>query len=308
MNDDRFKLLTAEEKKTEAIVRPSVTYLEDAWRRLKANKTSFVSLITIIVIILSAIFVPVLSRYTYEAQVLRDKNLGVSAAHWFGTDHLGRDVFVRVFYGARYSLTIAFVAAFINLIIGVVYGSISGFAGGKIDGAMMRFVDVLYSIPLTIYVIILMVLLNKPGSGGSEISTIVLALCISYWIGMARIVRGKVLQLKQQEFVLAAKALGASNMRIIVKHLIPNSFGAIIVTLTLLIPSAVFTEAFLSYIGLGISAPRASLGTLANEALKTLSKNPSQMFFPAAMICLIILTFNLFGDGLKDALDPKMKN
>ena len=171
----------------------------------------------------------------------------------------------------------------------------------------MRIVDVLYSIPLTIYVIIFMAILNKPGAAGSGLLTIVLGLSITYWIGMARIVRGDVLQLKQQEFVLAAKSLGASNTRILIRHLIPNCIGSIMVTLTLLIPEAVFTEAFLSFIGLGIAAPRASLGTLANEAMVGIYTYPYQLVFPSVMICLIILAFNLFGDGLSQALDPKNK-
>ena len=258
-------------------------------------------------IVLAAIFIPMTSKFNYAENNLGMTNMKPSAEHWFGTDQLGRDIFVRVFYGARYSLTIAVVAAVINLVIGVLYGGIAGFFGGKVDNILMRIVDVLYSIPLTIYVIILMTILNKPGSGGSGLWTIILALSISYWIGMARIVRGDVLQLKQQEFVLAAKALGASNTRILIRHLIPNCIGSIMVTITLLIPEAVFTEAFLSFIGLGLVPPKASLGTLANEAMQAIYTYPSQLLFPAVMICLIILSFNLFGDGLNSALDPKNK-
>lgn len=217
-------------------------------------------------------------------------------------------MFVRNFYGARYSLIIAVLAAFINLVIGVLYGGVAGYFGGIVDSILMRIVDVLSSIPMTIYVVIFMAILNKPGAaGGSGLLTIVLGLSITYWIGMARIVRGDVLQLKQQEFVLAAKSLGATNARILIRHLIPNCIGSIMVTLTLLIPEAVFTEAFLSFIGLGIAAPRASLGTLANEAMQGIYTYPYQLFFPAAMICIIILCFNLFGDGLSQALDPKNK-
>lgn len=258
-------------------------------------------------IILSAIIVPMCSQYDYSTNDLSMTNLKPSSEHLFGTDQLGRDIFVRVFMGARYSLTIAIVAAFINLIIGVLYGGIAGYFGGKVDAVLMRIVDVIYSIPLTIYVIIFMAVLNKPGSSGSGLGTIILALSISYWIGMARIVRGDVLQLKQQEFVLASKALGASDFRILIRHLIPNCIGSIMVTLTLLIPEAVFTEAFLSFIGLGLVPPKASLGTLANEAMKAIYTYPWQLLFPAVMICLIILSFNLFGDGLNDALDPKNK-
>ena len=310
IDKDLFTPLSEDEKKIEVSVRPSVGYWKDAWMRLKKDKLALASLIVIVVVVLAAIFIPKFSQYDYAANNLSATYLKPSAEHWFGTDNLGRDIFVRIFYGARYSLAIAVLAAFINLVIGVIYGGIAGFFGGLVDTILMRIVDVISSIPLTIYVIIFMAILNKPGdggAGGSGLLTIVLALSISYWIGMARIVRGDVLQLKQQEFVLAAKSLGASNFRILVRHLIPNCMGSIMVTLTLLIPEAIFTEAFLSFLGLGIAAPRASLGTLANEAMQGIYSYPYQLFYPAAMICIIILAFNLFGDGLSQALDPKNK-
>lgn len=307
LDKELFTPLTDEEKKVDVVVRPSISYWKDAWMRLKGNKVALTSLCIVVLIILSAIIVPMCSKYDYATNNLSMTNLKPSGEHLFGTDQLGRDIFVRVFMGARYSLTIAIVAAFINLVIGVLYGGIAGYFGGKVDAILMRIVDVIYSIPLTIYVIIFMAILNKPGSGGSGLGTIILALSISYWIGMARIVRGDVLQLKQQEFVLASKALGASDFRILIRHLIPNCIGSIMVTLTLLIPEAVFTEAFLSFIGLGLVPPKASLGTLANEAMKAIYTYPWQLLFPAVMICLIILSFNLFGDGLNDALDPKNK-
>lgn len=302
-----FTPLSEDEKKINTIVRPSIGYWKDAWNRLKRDKFAIVSLVVIIIIVAGAILVPMLSKYDYAANDLTATYLKPSAEHWFGTDNLGRDLFVRNFYGARYSLMIAVLAAVINLVIGVIYGGVAGFFGGMIDNILMRIVDVLYSIPLTIYVILFMAILSKPGQAGSGLSTIVLGLSITYWIGMARIVRGDVLQLKQQEFVLAAKSLGASNVRILIRHLIPNCIGSIMVTLTLLIPEAVFTEAFLSFIGLGIAAPRASLGTLANEAMVGIYTYPYQLIFPSVMICLIILCFNLFGDGLSQALDPKNK-
>ncbi|EKQ57882.1 MULTISPECIES: ABC transporter permease [unclassified Clostridium] len=307
IDNDLFTPLTEEEKKVDVIVRPSVGYWKDAWNRLKSKKMAMGALLVIIVIVTAAILIPHFSSFNYSDNDLGATNLKPSSEHWFGTDQLGRDIFVRVFFGARYSLIIAVVAALINLVIGVLYGGIAGYFGGKVDSILMRIVDVLYSIPLTIYVIILMTILNKPGSGGSGLWTIILSLSISYWIGMARIVRGDVLQLKQQEFVLAAKALGASNFRILIRHLIPNCIGSIMVTITLLIPEAVFTEAFLSFIGLGLVPPIASLGTLANEAMQAIYTYPYQLLFPAAMICLIILAFNLFGDGLNEALDPKNK-
>ncbi|WP_315069005.1 ABC transporter permease [uncultured Clostridium sp.] len=304
---DLFTPLSEEEKKLEVTVRPSISYWKDAWMRLKKDKFAIISLIVIVLVVLGAIFIPMLSKYDYAGNNLNQTNLKVSAEHWFGTDNLGRDLFVRNFYGARYSLIIAALAAVINLVIGVLYGGIAGFFGGKVDNVMMRIVDIIYAIPLTIYVIIIMAILSKPGASGSGLFTIVLALSISYWIDMARIVRGDILQLKQQEFVLAAKSLGASKTRILLRHLIPNCIGSIMVTLTLLIPQAVFTEAFLSFIGLGIAAPRASLGTLANEAMNVIYTYPTQLIYPAVTICVIILAFNLFGDGLSYALDPKNK-
>lgn len=304
---DLFTPLSEDEKKVSTIVRPSVGYWKDAWNRLKKDKFAMISLVVIVIIVAAAILVPILSKYDYAANDLSATYLKPSAEHFFGTDNLGRDLFVRNFYGARYSLIIAVLAAVINLVIGVIYGGIAGFFGGMIDNILMRIVDILYSIPLTIYVILFMAILSKPGSSGSGLTTIVLGLSITYWIGMARIVRGDVLQLKQQEFVLAAKSLGASNTRILIRHLIPNCIGSIMVTLTLLIPEAVFTEAFLSFIGLGIAAPKASLGTLANEAMVGIYTYPYQLVFPSMMICLIILAFNLFGDGLSQALDPKNK-
>ena len=309
IDKELFTPLKEEEKNFEQIVRPSVGFWADAWRRLKVNKLAIFSLGLIIFIILSAVLGPIIFKawkgYTYYDTNLGATNLRPSLEHIFGTDHLGRDLFVRVMYGARYSLIIAFAAAFINLIIGVLYGGIAGFVGGTVDNIMMRIVDVLYSIPTQIYVIILMAALKREGSSG--LGTIILAMAISYWVGMARIVRGDILQLKQQEFVLAAKALGASKKRVLFKHLIPNSIGSILVTLTLFIPSAIFTEAFLSFIGLGINAPLASLGTLANDASGFLRTAPYQLLFPAGTICIIILAFNLLGDGLTEALDPKNK-
>ncbi|TGY44419.1 ABC transporter permease [Clostridium sartagoforme] len=309
LDKELFTPLSDEEKKFDQIVRPSVGYWADAWRRLKGNKVALVSLIMIIIIVIFAFLGPILMEkimgYTYYDTNLQGTDIRPNAQHWFGTDNLGRDLFVRTMYGARYSLIIAISAAAINLVIGVLYGGIAGFFGGKVDNIMMRIVDVLYSIPTQIYVIILMATFKKEGSTG--LTTIILAMAISYWVGMARIVRGDILQLKQQEFVLAAKTLGASKTRILFRHLIPNCMGSILVTLTLFVPQAIFTEAFLSFIGLGINAPLASLGTLANDASGLLSTAAYQLLFPAGAICLIILAFNLFGDGLTEALDPKNK-
>ncbi len=219
-----------------------------------------------------------------------------------GSDHLGRDILCRLMYGARISLTVAFVAATVNLLIGVAYGSISGFKGGTIDNLMMRIVDIINSIPLVIYVILLMVLLDK-----SNMWTIIIALGSVYWVGMARLVRGQILSLKDLEFVLAARTLGVSQGKIITKHLIPNAIGPILVSLTMMIPTAIFTEAFLSFIGIGMSAPAASWGTMANEAISLLEKYPYQLMLPSLAIGITVLSFNFLGDGLRSALDPRLR-
>lgn len=280
---------------------PSLSYWQDAWLRLKKDKAAMLGLIFILALLLFAIIGPAFSSYSYEDQNFMQANLAPSAEHWFGTDSLGRDLFVRVLYGARISLSIGIVASLINLVIGVIYGGISGYAGGRTDRIMMNIVDILYSVPTLLYVILLMVVF-KPG-----LMNIFVALGISYWLQMARIVRGEVLKLKEQEFVLAAKSMGAGSSRILVKHLIPNAVGAIIVSLSMSIPDAIFTEAFLSFIGLGVSAPMASWGVLASDGVNSIRVFPFQLFFPALAISLTMLAFNFLSDGLRDALDPKMR-
>ena len=298
---DMFKPVDKDIESAEAIVRPSVTYWQDAWRRLKQNRLAMVGLWVIVAIALIAIFGPMFSPYSYSDQSLFDQNMYISREHWLGTDDLGRDLLIRIMYGARISLTVGFVASFINLTVGVVYGGISGYYGGRVDNIMMRIVEVLSGIPLLLYVILLMVVL-KPG-----LQNILIALGLVYWLGMARIVRGQILSLKEQDYVLAARTIGADNSRIIYKHLIPNAMGPIIVTATLNIPQAIFTEAFLSFIGLGVNAPMASWGVLANDALPSFRTYPWQLFFPAIAISVTMLAFNFLGDGLRDALDPKQR-
>lgn len=298
---DLFEKVSEEEKNSEEIVRPSLTYWQDAWRRLKANKLAMVGFGFVIFITLVAIFGPMLSHYDYSTQDFSIANQGPSGAHWFGTDKFGRDTFIRVLYGARISLTVGYIAALLNLVVGILYGGISGYFGGRVDNIMMRITEVLYAIPMMIYVILFMVIM------GPGLKSIIIALTVCYWVTMARIVRGQIMSLKQQEFVLAAKTIGVSPMKIILKHLIPNCMGPIIVTLTLTIPDAIFTESFLSFIGLGVSAPQASWGTLASESLQSFQMYPSLILFPSLAICLTILAFNFLGDGLRDALDPKMR-
>lgn len=281
--------------------RPSTTYWQDSWRRLKKNKAAMLGLYLILFIILLAVIGPMLSGYSYSDQKLEMANQPPSSQYWFGTDNLGRDMFTRVLYGARISLSIGIMASLINLTIGVIYGGISGYFGGRTDSIMMRIVDILYGIPLLLYVILLMVVL-KPG-----LTNIFIALGLVYWLRMARMVRGQVLVLKEQEYILAARLIGAGSWRIILRHLIPNSMGPIIVTMTLAIPEAIFTEAFLSFIGLGVSAPMASWGVLASEGVNSLRSYPFQLFFPAVAISVTMLSFNFLGDGLRDALDPRMR-
>ncbi len=285
----------------EKIIRPSTTYWQDAWRRLKKHRLAMAGLVIISFLLVTAAVGPVLSPYSYSDQSLMETNQPPSAKHWFGTDNLGRDLLTRVLYGARISLAIGFVTSLISLGIGVTYGAVAGFFGGRVDNVMMRIVDILYGLPFVLYVILLMVIL-EPG-----LKTIFIALGIVYWLNMARIVRGEILSLKEREFILAARVTGVGTGRIIWRHLVPNAMGPIIVTMTLVIPEAIFTEAFLSYLGLGVSAPVASWGVLASEGYQAIRSYPWQLFFPALFISVTMLAFNFLGDGLRDALDPRMR-
>lgn len=410
---DMWKPLDKSQKDSEKVVRKSLTFWQDASRRMKENKVSMVSMVVIVLIILLCVLVPMFYPLTYEDQNLdfanipltlelyeidgdyiymnkeykliktdydgtliemysmkkddiinrkyiydinghdvvvdysyyfnakkeflnlekkskRDPSVDLAKAqikldntkkfeitcdgqeistvhkvrnktYIWGTDNLGRDLFIRVLYGGRISLIVGFVAAFVNLIIGVLYGGISGYVGGSVDNIMMRIVDVINAIPTLLYVILLMVIM------GSGMMPIIVALSITYWLAMARLVRGQVIGLKDQEFILAAQSLGASTKRILFRHLIPNIMGPIMVSVTMQIPNAIFTEAFLSFVGLGVSAPVASWGSLCNDALQGFMEYPHQLFFPAIAISVTILAFNLFSDGLRDALDPKQR-
>ena len=295
-----FLPLPDDERDTAEILRPSRTYWQDVRSRLVKDPLAVLGLIVILVIVGLAVFGPMFSPYEYDAQDFMMSN-EPSWAHWFGTDMFGRDLFVRVMYGARISLAVGFVASIISLFIGVTYGGISGYVGGKTDNLMMSIVDVIYSVPMMIYVILLMVVL------GPGLKSIFITLGISYWAPMARIVRAEVLRLKNEEFILAARVIGASPSRILFRHLIPNAMGPVLVTLTFSIPGAIFTEAFLSFVGLGVSAPMASWGVLSSDAVGSLAIYPYQLFFPAGAISITILAFNFLGDGLRDALDPKLR-
>lgn len=320
ISTDLFRPLNKRKIDTGEFVRPSLTYWGDAWRRLKNNKVATISLIVIAIIVLAAIIGPMIIPYKYSDQLRGQESLGPSLDHPFGTDSLGRDTLVRVLYGARISLSVGFVACLINLTIGVLYGGISGFIGGKVDNLMMRIVDVIYSIPTMLYVILLSVVFRDSfdnlfktaffsplKTAGSGLISIYLAIGLSYWVVMARIVRGQILSLKEQEFITAAKTVGAGGVRILLRHLLPNCIGPIIVTTMLLIPDAIFTESFLSFIGLGVDAPVPSWGGLASDALGSFRSNFYLLLFPCLAISITILSFNLFGDGLRDAMDPRMR-
>lgn len=301
LDDSMFEPLDSSEKNNEFIAVESKTYLQDAWRRFKKNKLALFGLIFLILITLAAIIIPMVSPFTYDGQDLANRNALPNMVHLMGADKLGRDIMVRVMYGARISLTIGFVAAFLNLIIGVIYGGISGFVGGKVDMIMMRIVDCIYAIPSMLYVILIMMIF------GSNMFSVLLGISISSWVGMARQVRSQIQTLKQQEFSMAAFVIGASKKRILFKHLIINCMGPIIVSATLMVPNAIFTESFLSFIGIGISAPQASWGTLASEARGLVQSYPVQIIWPVAAICLTMLSLNFIGDGFGEALDPKKR-
>ncbi len=300
ISDDMFAPLPEEERNSEFIAMDSKTYLQDAWGRFKKNKLALISLIFLGIMILLAIFVPIISPYTYDG-MSDDVNIMPCMAHLLGTDKFGRDILTRLMYGARISLMVGFLAAILNLIIGVVYGGIAGYAGGKVDMVMMRIIDCIYSIPSMLYVILIMLVL------GSNIYSVLVGISISSWIGMARQVRTQIQTLKQQEFAMAAYVIGASKKRILFKHLIINSMGPIVVSATMMVPDAIFTEAFLAFIGIGISLPQASWGTLCNEARAQLTQYPIQIIWPVMAICLTVLALNFIGDGVGEALDPKKK-
>ncbi|AJO17561.1 ABC transporter permease [Bacillus licheniformis] len=298
---DMFEPAAVDHSEAEKISKKNLSFWTDVFLRFKENKLALFGLVVLILIALMAIFAPVFSSFQYEETDLTNANQPPSGEHWFGTDDLGRDVFVRTWVGARISLTIGLAAALIDVLIGVIWGAISGIRGGRTDEIMMRIADVLWAIPSLLMTILLLVVMGK------GLVTMIVAMVITGWINMARIVRGQVLQLKNQEFVLASRTLGAKNSRIIRKHLLPNIMSPILVTMTLTVPTAIFYEAFLSYLGLGVPQPLASWGTMATDGVQGLEYYPWRLFFPATFICLTMFAFNVIGDGLRDALDPKLR-
>ncbi|WP_037562898.1 oligopeptide ABC transporter permease [Sporolactobacillus terrae] len=314
----------------EKISRPSLSFGKDVMRRLINNKGALIGAIIIALLILMAIIGPHMNKYGIDDQDLTRANMppkigvlsnihwlpfdgvdkngidqykakNVKGNFWMGTDNFGRDQWTRIWSGTRISLFIALVAALIDLIIGVSYGGISAYYGGRVDNIMQRIIEVIMGIP-NLVVIILAIIVLKPG-----IASIIIAMVLTGWTSMARIVRGQVLKLKNAEYVLASRTLGASNSRLITKHLIPNTMGQIIITTMFTIPNAIFFEAFLSFIGLGIKAPNASLGSLINDGFAAMQSFPFQVLYPSIIICILLISFNMLGDGFRDAFDPKQR-
>ena len=299
---DLFEAAEQNSSDLEYIARKHHSALYDGWIRLRKNKAAVICAVILIVITLFAIFAPILGQYTYFDTNYKAKLKPPSIEHPFGTDEFGRDQWARIWYGTRISLLIGLVAALLNLFIGVIYGAVSAMIGGRVDAIMQRIIEILVGVPHLIIVILFMMIL-PPGVG-----TIVIAMSITGWVNMARLVRAQILKLKNQEFVMAAKLLGTSGWKMIMKHLVPNTVSVIVIQIMFAIPSAIFTEAFLSFIGVGLAAPKASLGVLINDGYKMLRAAPYMLIYPALAIILIMVCFSILGDGLRDALDPRMKH
>lgn len=294
----------AKDKDAEQIHRPSIKYWADVWRRLKQNRLAMFGLFVIVALAFMAIIGTRINGFKYYEQNLFNTDQKPGGVHWFGTDDLGRDMFTRIWYGARYSLLIGISAALIDFCCGVLYGGIAGMSSQKVDSIMMRIAEVIYSIPYMLIVIMMMVVFGEADS----LLVMILALGLTGWVPMAILVRGQVLQLKENEYVTVANSLGASKWWILRKHIIPNAMGPILVNVTLLVPSAIFAEATLSFLGLGIQAPKSSWGTMASDGLAGLAVgNAYQLLIPAIFISLTMFAFNVLGDGLRDALDPRLR-
>ena len=301
LSDDLFEKLPEDDKNSEFIAVAIKTFAKDAWDRFRRNKLALGGLIFLIIMIVLAIVVPAVAPYQFDTQDMANRNALPSLQHLFGTDKLGRDIFVRVMYGARVSLAIGFSTAVINLVIGILYGGISGYVGGRVDMIMMRIVDIIYAVPSLIYVVLILLVF------GDSVGSMMLAICLTSWIGMARQVRTQIMSLKEMEFSLAAKVIGASNSRILIRHLVINALGPIIVSLTMMVPGAIFTEASLSFVGIGLNPAIPSWGKLANDCRQLIFTQPLQVLWPVAAISLTILALNFVGDGIGEAFQARTR-
>lgn len=302
LNKESFEPLIFNKDIEDENVRPNISYWKDAWRRLRKNYIAMISLVTLGIIVIMVIIGPHIRGIDYMTIHSSVKNLTPSSKYWFGTDSLGRDMFSRVWVGARVSIIIAVVATVVQIVVGCIYGGIMAYFGGFVDEIMMRMIEILSSIPNLIFTILIIVVL------GGGLFSLLIALCITAWIGTARMIRGQIMQLRESEYVLAAEALGASPARIIIKHLLPNTIGLIILDLATSIPSYIFSETVLSFLGFGIQPPKFSLGSLLSIGQENMAFYPYQLIYPSIVLCVIVLAFNLFGDGLRDALDPKLRD
>lgn len=301
LNKDMFEVIGCDNLNSDAIVRPTITYWQDAWRRLKKNPIAMISLVVLVLLTIMVIIGPYIRGLDYTTINAADKNLDPNSKYWFGTDNLGRDLFSRIWYGGRVSIAVAICCTAIQVVVGSLYGGVMAYFGGWVDELMMRIIEVLSSIPHLLVTIIIMMVL------GNSMFSLLVALSITSWVGTARQMRGQIMQLRESEYVLAAQALGAAPGRIIIKHLIPNTIGILILNTAVSIPGYIFSEAGLSFLGMGLQPPSTSWGVLISAGQQQMDFYPYQLFFPALMLCITVLAFNLLGDGLRDALDPRLR-
>lgn len=298
----RFTLVDQSTLHADEVVRQNIGYWKDAWRRFKKNKLAMCFLLILLSLIVLSIFAPMLTSKDYMTIVGGSKNISPGSQYWFGTDNMGRDLFARIWAGLRTSLTIAFLAAVIQIVIGCLYGGIMAASGGIVDELMMRIVELFNCIPSLIVTTLLLVVF------GNGYPQLLVALCITAWTGTARLVRGQILKLRESEYVMASRALGASQMHIIVKHFLPNTIGLLILEMAQSIPSVIFGETVLSFLGIGLQPPNFSLGTLLSAGQSAMAFYPYQLFLPSIVLCLLVLSFNVVGDALRDALDPQLRS
>ena len=301
LSPEKFKIIGYKEEEANRIDRPTISYWQDAWRRLRKNPVAVASMIALVLLIIMVIAGPLIRGYDYSSMKKEKKNIGPCAQYWFGTDNLGRDLFSRVWAGARASLIIALVATALKLVFGTVYGALMAHFGGWVDEILMRIIEVINSIPSLLLTILIMMVL------GNNLFALLVALSVTAWCNTARQVRGMIKQLRESEYVYAAEVLGAKPVRIITKHYVPNMLGILILDTATAIPTFIFTEAGLRFLGIGLQAPAISLGVLISMGQQNMDFYPYQLFFPCLILCVIVMAFNLLGDGLRDALDPRLR-